>query len=91
MKISGISLAITIALASVAPLSPVHAADRDARIKQCVSDNKDEKQTPEAVSSYCSCMTDKMPSSETSSVTEWESSHQPEQDSCATGANWKFD
>lgn len=86
MKASGTFLVMGILVAVGG--SPAWAADRDARIKQCVTDNGDETQPPETISSYCSCMADKMPSSETSSITEWESKNSSEMDACAAGAHW---
>lgn len=91
MKVSGISLCIIIALATGSSLNVARAADREASIKQCVTDNKDEGQAAEAVSSYCSCMAGKMSASETASITDWEASHKAEMDACAAGANWQSD
>ena len=91
MRISSVSvLVVAIGMGAVS-LGPAKAADRDAAVKQCVVDNKDEHQAPEAISSYCTCMAGKMPDTEKASVTEWEGAHKAEMDACAAGANWKAD
>ena len=89
MRVGSISLAFVIALTLGGSLGSARAADRDATIKQCVTDNRDEGQTAEAVSSYCSCMAGKIAASESASITEWEGSHKAEMDTCAAGADWK--
>ena len=91
MKIRHVAISAMFIISTHVSVLPAFAADQDARIKQCVVDNKDEKQKPEAVSSYCTCMAGKMPDTEKASVTEWESSHTDEQGSCAAGANWNMD
>ena len=63
-------------------------ADDAAWIKRCVSDNADQKQTAEVVAVYCACMTGKMSTSETQSVTAWEKSHPTEQEACSKQSNW---
>lgn len=67
------------------------AAPQGTRIEQCIKDNQEEGQTPEAVSSYCSCMSGKMSASETAGVTQWESAHRDTMLACADGAHWKTD
>ncbi len=70
--------------------SPVLAgADDAAWIKRCVSDNADQKQTPEVIAAYCSCMNDKMSDSDTQSITAWEKAHPAEEKACSTSAGWK--
>jgi hypothetical protein len=64
-------------------------ADDEAWIKRCVSDNKDEGQTPAVVTTYCTCMNDKMSSSERLSITAWEKTHPAEQEACSKQAGWK--
>jgi hypothetical protein len=64
-------------------------ADDAAWIKRCVADNADQKQTAAVVAAYCSCMVEKMPESETRSVTAWEKSHKKEADACSAQAGWK--
>jgi hypothetical protein len=64
-------------------------ADDDAWIKRCVSDNADQKQTAEVVAVYCSCMNEKMSSTERLSITAWEKKHPAEQEACSKTAGWK--
>jgi hypothetical protein len=66
-------------------------ADDDAWIKRCVSDNQDQGQSTETIYAYCACMNEKMPSSETRSVTAWEKTHKAEAEACSTKAGWKGD
>jgi hypothetical protein len=81
---------VSAALASGIAVMPAYADSDDAAwIKKCVSDNKDEKQTPETVAAYCSCMNEKMSSSETLSITAWEKKHPAEQEACSKEAHWK--
>jgi hypothetical protein len=76
-------------LAFLAVTSPALAnSDDDAWVKRCVSDNADQKQSAETVAVYCACMVQKMPSSETLSVTAWEKTHTAEQESCSAAAGW---
>lgn len=89
MNASAMSLAMMIVLATGGSLTPAWAADRAAQVKQCVTDNQAENQSSETILSYCSCMADKMPGSESSSITEWESNHKSDMDACAAGAHWK--
>jgi hypothetical protein len=87
-----ISTAIVVGLSAFAPLFATGAALADADdvkwIGQCVTDNKDEGQTPEVVVSYCTCMNNKMSSSETRTVTQWEKTHKRELEVCAKQAGW---
>ena len=64
-------------------------ADDAAWIKRCVADNKNEGATASVVAAYCACMTNKMSSSETLSVTAWEKKHPTEQAACSKEAGWK--
>jgi hypothetical protein len=65
------------------------SADDKKWIAQCVSDNKDEGAKASVVRAYCECMVDKMPESETRSVTQWEKSHETERKACDKEAGWK--
>ena len=64
-------------------------ADDAAWIKRCVADNASEGQPAAVVASYCSCMNNKMSSSETLSITAWEKIHPQEQKACSNEAGWK--
>ena len=81
-----VALAYALALGAV----PARAdADDAAWIKRCVSDNKGEDATPTVIAAYCSCMNNKMSSSETLSITAWEKKHPKERDACSKEAGWK--
>lgn len=58
-------------------------------ISQCVKDNKDEGQSAPVVLSYCTCMNNKMPESETRSITQWEKANPRTMEACAAQAGWK--
>ncbi len=58
-------------------------------IAECIHDNKDEHQSVEVITRYCTCMNDKMSSSETRSITEWEKTHPQEMAECDKVAGWK--
>ncbi len=63
-------------------------SDNAKWVAQCISDNKDEGQTIETITSYCNCMNDKMSDDETKSISEWEKAHPSEEDACAKTAHW---
>lgn len=71
--------------------SAAYAASADDKkwIAQCISDNKDEGAKASVVRAYCECMVDKMPESETRSVTQWEKSHETERKACDKEVGWK--
>jgi hypothetical protein len=78
------------AFMAVTAVTPVRADSDDVKwVGQCVSDNKDEGQSVDVITSYCSCMNDQMSSSETRTITQWEKSHKKEMEACATKAGWK--
>jgi hypothetical protein len=58
-------------------------------IAQCLKDNADAKVDASVVQKYCACMNDKMSSSETQSITEWEKTHVAERAACDKEAGWK--
>lgn len=82
-----------IALASLgmvaASASAFADADDAAWIKKCVYDNRNEGAKDSVVAAYCACMTAKMSSDETLSVTAWEKTHPTEQAACSKEAGWK--
>jgi hypothetical protein len=57
-------------------------------INQCVNDNKGDA-SASVVLKYCTCMVNKMPDSETRSVTQWEKSHVAERKACDRESGWK--
>jgi hypothetical protein len=70
--------------------APAYAGSDDVKwVAKCVSDNADQGQSVDVVTVYCSCMNDKMSSSETLSITAWEKSHPTEREACSKQANWK--
>ena len=90
MKRTGLAAVILSAvLAGMAPVPALADADDEAWIKRCVSDNKDEGQTAPVVTAYCTCMNEKMSSSERLSITAWEKTHPAEQEACSKQAGWK--
>lgn len=90
MKSLSIALIISASLFAPFSVAPALANSDDAAwIAKCVSDNADQNQTAEVVAVYCSCMNDKMSSSETQSITTWEKSHPREQEACSKQAKWK--
>jgi hypothetical protein len=59
-------------------------------INQCVNDNRGAKDaTPAVILKYCTCMNNKMSSSETQSITQWEKTHIAEQKACDRESGWK--
>lgn len=90
MKQPILTLAAATALAGLVAGGPARADADDAKwVAQCVKDNKDEGQTVEVITSYCTCMNNKMSSNETRSITQWEKSHKREMEACSTQAGWK--
>ncbi|MBX9458974.1 MAG: hypothetical protein KL863_24695 [Rhizobium sp.] len=77
------------AIFAAAVAQPALANDDAAWIKKCIGDNADQGQSAQTISVYCACMTEKMDTSETLSVTAWEKSHPQEQAACSSAAGWK--
>lgn len=80
-----------LALMGLSTLSGPALADADDKksIAQCIKDNKDEGAKPEVVRKYCTCMNEKMDSSESKSITQWEKTHKKEAAECSKEAGWK--
>ena len=80
------------ALVTICAAGPALAQRQDADdvrwIRQCVSDNKDEGQSAPVVLAYCTCMNNKMSSSETRSITQWEKANPRTADACGKEAGW---
>ncbi len=74
-------------------LLPSAAAWADADdlkwVAQCLKDNAGEGAAEDVVHKYCVCMNNKMSSSETQSITQWEKSHPEERKACDKEAGWK--
>jgi hypothetical protein len=79
-----------LALAPVFSAGPARADADDVKwIGQCVSDNKDEGQAVPVVVAYCTCMNNKMSSSENRSITQWEKANPRTAEACSKEAGWK--
>ena len=77
------------AILSLLIMPSAWANSDDAKwIRQCVSDNSDQHQSAETIASYCSCMDNKMPESETRTVTQWEKTHPRAEEECSREAGW---
>jgi hypothetical protein len=84
------SLIVLASLGMIAASAPALAdADDAAWIKKCVYDNRNEGAKASVVAAYCACMTGKMSSDETLSVTAWEKTHPRERQECDKEAGWK--
>jgi hypothetical protein len=89
-RIAASVLVFASALGATIAVGPAYANSDDVKwIAKCVSDNSDQGQSAQVISAYCTCMNDKMSSSETLSITAWEKSHPAEQEACSKQANWK--
>ena len=64
-------------------------ADDAKWIARCVSDNKDEKGSVDVIVKYCTCMDNKMPDSETRTITQWEKTHVAERKACDRESGWE--
>ena len=80
---------VALAVSAAAPVCAQQTADDRKWIDQCVSDNKDEGQTPRVIVAYCTCMNNRMSNNETRSITEWEKSNPRAVEACAREAGWK--
>lgn len=92
MRIVAASLLVvsSVALSIPAFSIPAFAGADDAKwIAQCLADNSDAKVPVEKVTTYCTCMNEKMGDGETQSITQWEKSHPKEQKECEALAGWK--
>ncbi len=70
-------------------VSPVFADGDDlAWIGKCMIDNQKQGQSDATVKAYCTCMNNKMSSSETKSITAWEKTHKAEEEACGKESGW---
>jgi hypothetical protein len=85
------TLAFALLFAGTMLTSGVALADADDAkwVAQCVKDNQNEKASVEVISKYCTCMNNKMSSSETRSISTWEKSHPDEMKACDKEAGWR--
>src|SRR6202043_2589483 len=78
-----IVFAVLVAGSIVGAAAAAWADADDAKwVAQCIKDNQDATVSVEVVTKYCTCMNNKMSSSETQSITQWEKSHPPERVAC---------
>ncbi len=84
-----IATALTGAFATSPALAQSQSSDDTKWITACVSDNKDEGQTAPVVLAYCTCMNNKMSSSESRSITQWEKANPRTMEACSKEAGWK--
>ena len=90
MKLPMLTLVAAVALSVAMAGGPARADADDAKwVAQCVRDNKDEGQTVGVITTYCTCMNNKMSSNETRSITQWEKANKREMEACSTQAGWK--
>jgi hypothetical protein len=84
------SIALAIVLLSSVVAGPALAQNSDdvKWIGQCVTDNKDEGQTPAVITAYCTCMNNKMGSNESRSISTWEKANPRAQEACSKEAKW---
>jgi hypothetical protein len=85
------ALAVAFGILCLGSASTPARADADdaAWIKKCVADNAKEGASEAVVASYCSCMNNKMSSTETLSITAWEKLHPKEMAECEKESGWK--
>lgn len=75
---------------SVMPAARAFADAYDSEwIAQCIEDNKNANVPVDVITKYCTCMNNKMASSETRSITEWEKTHPQERAECDRESGWK--
>ena len=85
-----IALAFLFAASVLGGAGAARADADDAKwVAQCVADNQGEKAPASTVAKYCACMNDKMSSSETQSITQWEKTHVSERMACDKVAGWR--
>jgi hypothetical protein len=69
-------------VANNAALAQAINQDDVAWINRCISDNRGEGASQEVVRAYCVCMSEKMDTNETRSVTAWERANPGERQAC---------
>lgn len=67
-----------------------HADADDVKwIAQCLKDNQEAKVEAAVIQKYCTCMNEKMSSSESQSISQWEKTHPAERAACDKESGWK--
>lgn len=64
-------------------------SDDSKWIGDCVIENKDEKQSADVVTKYCTCMNNQMSDDESRSITEWEKANPKVMEQCSKESGWK--
>jgi hypothetical protein len=64
-------------------------SDDSKWIGDCVIENKDEGQSADVVTKYCTCMNNEMSDDESRSVTEWEKANPKVTEKCSKESGWK--
>jgi hypothetical protein len=83
-------VAVLMSLGFVSSLTPAWAdADDVAWINKCTRDNAKEGAGPDVIKKWCTCMNEKMSSTETLSITAWEKGHPAEVAACDKESGWK--
>jgi hypothetical protein len=91
MKIGAFGLAVSAwAMTGSAALPQAMNADDLKWVNQCIRDNRGEPgATPAIVRAYCICMNEKMESTETRSITQWEKANPGARKDCEAKSGWK--
>ena len=90
MKRLALAALLAACLAPTASFAQKMNADDLKWVNQCISDNRGEPgATPAIARAYCLCMNEKMSSSETRSITQWEKSHPAARKACEKEAGWE--
>jgi hypothetical protein len=90
MKTTIAFVAVLVTLGSASMLAPAWAdADDVAWVNKCVRDNQKEGATADVTKKWCTCMNEKMSSSETLSISAWEKNHPTEVAACDKDSGWK--
>ena len=72
----------------VASSAFAQSADDKKWINQFLSDNSDAKVSKAIVTSYCTCMNDKMSNNETRTITQWEKANPEARKACEQISGW---
>ena len=91
MKLLSLALLLTgTMLATNVALGQQLDADDVKWINQCITDNKDEPGgKPPVIRMYCFCMNEKMDSSESRSISEWEKKNPEARKACDRLSGWR--
>ena len=89
MKLPILTLAAGLACNAFAGGS-ARAAAADAKcVRKASRTTRDEDQTVEVITAYCTCVNNKMPSYEMRSIKQWEKANKREMEACSTQVGGK--